>query len=148
MPGWRLLERRGSWAHSTPTIKAAATTTSRRQRGNIIICFTQEVSRYSFVLGFFTTLTYHARGAVPVSRLEYGTSPGLTVEEWSWLLCDSTGQHAAVGCQGRARCLRAPVLALYLLECGVPAVVLWLKYIILLIVHTGGAARWPTLKVK
>lgn len=61
----------------------------------------------------------------------------LTVEEWSGLLCDSTGQHAVGRCQGRAGCLCGPVLTLYLPECGAPAAGVWLEHIILLIVHTG-----------
>lgn len=87
------------------------------------------------MLRFYNTC-YHTQGAVI----------NLTVEEWSGLLCDSTGQHAVVRWQGRARCLCAPVLTLYLPECGAPAVGVWLKHIILLIVHTGGTVRCVALE--
>lgn len=89
---------------------------------------------------FYNTGLSHT-GQCSLFSSEIWLIAGLTVEEWSGLLCDSTGQHAVVRCQGRARCLCAPVFTLYLLECGAPAVVLWLKYIILLIVHTGGTIR-------
>lgn len=62
---------------------------------------------------------------------------GLTVKEWSGLLCHSTGQHAVGQCQGGAGRLSAPVFVLYLPEGGAPAVGVWLKHIILLIVHAG-----------
>ena len=70
----------------------------------------------------------------------------LTVEEWSGLLCDSTRQHAVVQCQGRARCLCAPVFTLYIPERGAPAVGVWLKDIILLIVHTRALGEKQPLK--
>lgn len=88
------------------------------------------------MLQFYNTgLSRKAQSSFFSFEIRYVIS--LTVEEWSGLLLDSTGQHAVVQCQGRARCLRAPVLALYLPECGAPAVGVWLKHIILLIVHTG-----------
>ncbi|TNN87205.1 hypothetical protein EYF80_002407 [Liparis tanakae] len=71
----------------------------------------------------------------------------LTEEEWSGLLCDATGQHAVVVCQGRARCLRAPVFTLYLPECGAPAIGVWLKHILLLIVHARALSDEQPLKV-
>lgn len=65
----------------------------------------------------------------------------VTVEEWSGLLCDSTGQHAVVWYQGRTGCLCASMFTLYLPECGAPTVGFWLKHIVLLIVHTGCALK-------
>ena len=63
---------------------------------------------------------------------------GLTVEEWSGLRDAATGQHAVGADQGCAGCLSTPIFALYLPDGGVREVRVWLKHIVLVIVHTGG----------
>lgn len=66
---------------------------------------------------------------------------GLTIEEWSGLLGHPAGQHIIGQWQDRAGCLGSPVLVLYLPEGCAPAVGVWFKHIILLIVHTAAICQ-------
>ena len=71
-----------------------------------------------------------------------GACRGLTAEEWSGLHDAATGQHAVGPDQGRAGRLCPPVFALYLPDGGVREVRVWLKRIVLFIVHTGGGGPY------
>ena len=62
-----------------------------------------------------------------------GACRGLTAEEWSGLHDAATGQHAVGPDQ---------VFALYLPDGGVREVRVWLKHIVLFIVHTGGGGPY------
>lgn len=74
-------------------------------------------------------------------RWEVQSKACVAVEEWSGLLGHPAGQHIIGQWQDRAGCLGSPVLVLYLPEGCAPAVGVWFKHIILLIVHTAAICQ-------